>query len=101
MKSLHYISILLAATCINADADASSFDQQLAIRQEKAILPFQGFGGSDDDGFFSVNLANIGVLHVNYRGNYKKGSGYIADFVYDGTGANPEAISTRLTGYSG
>merc|ERR1712243_398085 len=104
MQSLHYLSILLASACVNADADATASAHPLPLRtlHAEAIHPFQGFGGSSDEGFYSQILPNLGVLHVNYRGNHKKGSGYIADFVYDGTGANSEGLATAgLSGYSG
>ena len=84
------------------DADATASAQPVTVLQEESIRPFQGFGGTNDEGFFSLNVPNLGVLHINYRGNYKAGSGYIADFVYDGTGANTEGLSTAgVSGYSG
>merc|ERR1712105_406773 len=94
MKTTLYLSILLAT--VSADADASA--QPLTKEHGGPVRPFGGFGGQNDAGSFSAILPNLGLLHVNYRGNYDKGFGYIADFVYDGTSANPEALPAGVAG---
>merc|ERR1712179_812618 len=43
-------------------------------------------------GSFSLEIPNLGVVHVKARFNHAKGSGYLADFVYDGSTAKTYTI---------
>ena len=53
----------------------------------------------NDVGHFSINVPDMGVLHVTAHENTKKGFGYIADFVYDGTANHPKVLAAN-TGYN-